>query len=194
MKPLRIFFALWPPEQLRRRLWQSIEPLRRAAHGVRWVPPERYHITLRFMGEVAPKSVADLVAATRSLEREQPFRATLGDLGAFPRRSTPRVYWVSVKAHPLRRLRELLDAALLSRGFPANERRFRPHLTLGRAPRRGDAQPLRQEGLWSPGSDTDSFAFGIRAVDLVRSELFPTGPRYANIHRVALSGNGMIAE
>ena len=194
MTPLRLFFAVWPPERLRRQLWRSLEPTRRAVRGVRWVPPERYHITLRFMGDVSPESVEDLVAAARSLESEKPFRATLGDLGTFPRRASPRVYWVSVRARPLRRLRELLDAALLPRGFAADGRRFQPHLTLGRTRHRGGAQPLRHEAERSDGSNTDSLAFGVRAIDLVSSELFPTGPRYANIHRVVLSGNGVVAE
>lgn len=154
------------------------------------MPPERYHMTLRFMGDVSPDLVEDLVAAAQALEAEQPFRATLGNLGAFPRRASPRVYWVSVKARALPRLRELLDAALLARGFPARARRFQPHLTLGRARRRGSTPPLRRERATLPSSDAGSLAFGVRAIDLVQSELFPTGPRYANIHRVVLSGRG----
>jgi len=189
--PLRLFFALWPPEQFRHQLWRSIEPMRHAVREVRWVPPERYHVTLRFMGDVSPALVEDLVAATRSLEAEQPFRATLGDVGTFPRRASPRVYWVSVKARPLRRLREVLDAALLKRGFAADRQRFHPHLTLGRARRRVGGGPIRREGALPRRSDADPFAFGVRAIDLVRSELFPDGPRYANIHRVVLSGNGV---
>lgn len=190
MTPLRLFFALWPPEQVRRRLWRSLEPVRHAVRGVRWVPPERYHLTLRFMGDVSPELVEGLVAAGQSLEAEQPFRATLGDVGTFPRRGGPRVYWVAVKAQPLRRLRRLLDAALLARGFPARGRRFQPHLTVGRARRRGTAPPLQRGRAVLPSSGDGSLAFDVRAVDLVQSELFPTGPRYANIHRVVLSGRG----
>ncbi len=192
--PLRLFFALWPPEQVRRRLWRSIEPMRHAVDGVRWVPPERYHLTLRFLGDVPAELVEDLVAAAQALEAEKPFRATLGSVGAFPRRASPRVYWVSVKARPLPRLGELLDAALLARGFPARKRRFQPHLTVGRARPRGSTRPLQREQAMLPGPGAASLAFDVRAIDLVRSELFPTGPRYANIHRVVLSGKGMIAE
>lgn len=194
MTSLRLFFALWPPGQVRRRLWQSIEPMRHAVDGVRWVPPERYHMTLRFMGDVPAELVEDLVAAAQALEAEKPFRATFGSVGAFPRPASPRVYWVSVKARPLPRLSELLDAALRARGFPARKRRFRPHLTLGRARSRGSAPPLWRERAVLPASGAGSLAFDVRAIDLVRSELFPTGPRYANVHRVVLSGKGMIAE
>lgn len=194
MTSLRLFFALWPPEHLRLRLWRSLEPLRESVHGVRWVPPERYHITLRFLGDIPSRSVADLASAARSLERESPFRATLGDVGTFPRRGSVRVYWVAVRSPAFQRLRELLDAALLTHGFPAGKRRFRPHLTLGRARRPGSTPPPRREGARLACPDADSLSFGVRAIDLVRSELFPTGPRYANIHRVVLSGNGVIAE
>lgn len=154
------------------------------------MPPERYHMTLRFMGDVPSDRVEDLVAAAQPLEAEQPFRATLGNVGAFPRRARPRVYWVAVKARPLARLCELLDAALLARGFPARGRHFQPHLTLGRARRRGSTPPLQRERAMQPLSDAGSLAFDVHAIDLVQSELFPTGPRYANIHRVVLSGRG----
>lgn len=158
------------------------------------MPPDRYHMTLRFMGDVSPAAVGDLVAAVKSLEAESPFRATLGDVGTFPRRASPRVYWIAVKARPLSRLRDRLDAGLLARGFPADGRRFQPHLTLGRARRRGGDQPTGHQGARSHRPETDSLAFRVRAIELVRSELFPTGPRYANIHRVVLSGDGVIAE
>ncbi len=187
MKPLRLFFAVWPPEGLRDRLWRSLAPLRRARPGVRWVPPERYHVTLRFLGDTSADILPALKLAADDLSRRVPFRVRFTGTGVFPPRGTPRVYWVGVTPGPLARMRRALDAALERGGIAPAGRAFKPHLTVGRA-RSG-------EGALGAGGDPAGLAAGdlggsftVDAVHLVRSELFPRGPRYANIHRVVFSG------
>ena len=190
MSAQRLFFAVWPPEDLRQRLWHSLAPLRERVHGVRWVPPERYHITLRFLGDVPARQVAGVSGAARSLESESAFGAVLTGVGTFPARGTPRVYWVGVEAEALGRIRTRLDAALARRGFPVDPRRFAPHMTIGRVPRRGGARGPRGNRGPAERWSADSGRFLVDAVDLVRSELFPDGPRYANVHKVVLSATG----
>lgn len=188
MRSRRIFFAVWPPETVRQRLWNSLAPLRDAAPGVRWIPPDRYHVTLRFMGDVDDASLPRLVRAAEALASEPPFRARVAGNGTFPRRGVPRVHWVGLKADPLVRLRDLLDRELASEGFAAERRAFRPHLTIGRT-KRGRLPAGTQGGRQrkvelSPGAEW----FRVEAVHIVQSRLFPDGPRYANVHGVALKG------
>lgn len=187
MSDMRLFFAVRPPEAARLRLWRALAPLREAAPGVRWTAQEGYHITLRFLGDVAAPRVPRLAAAAEALKPESAFPARLTHTGTFPPRGIPRVYWIGVRADPLIRLRKRLDAALAGAGVPRDDRRFAPHLTIGRA-RRG-----RSAGLPStrrePGPAAEA-EFIVRAVHLVRSELFPAGPRYANVHKVMLSTSG----
>ena len=186
---MRLFFAVWPPEAVRVRLWRALAPLREAAPDVRWVSPERYHVTLRFLGDVAPSVVPRLTAAAEALAPEPAFPARLTRTGTFPRRGVPRVHWVGVRADPLRRLRHRLDEALATKGVRRDRDRFSPHLTIGR-PGRGRRGHTRS-GQGTPEAASEQCEvctdFVVRAVHLVRSELFPTGPRYANIHRVKLS-------
>lgn len=186
---MRLFFAVWPPEALRRRLWRALAPLRNAAPDVRWVPPERYHITLRFLGDVASPEVPRLTEAAEALAREPVFPARLTGTGTFPRRGVPRVYWVGVRAGPLRPLRRRLDEALASMGIRAGDDRFSPHLTIGRSRGRRRGSVRSGRGRPDPGSELRETCsdFVVDAVHLVRSELFRTGPRYANIHSVELS-------
>lgn len=185
---MRVFFAVWPPESVRTSLWRALAPLREAAPDVRWVPPERYHVTLRFLGDVAATAVPRLTGAAEALAPEPAFPARLTRTGVFPARGIPRVYWVRVRADPLRHLRHLLDEALAKRGFPAGGDRFSPHLTIGRARRTGRGA---RRGWGRPGGRArpreTSADFVVHAVHLVRSELFPTGPRYDNIHAVRLT-------
>ncbi len=188
MKQLRLFFALWPPARVREQLWESLAPLRRARPGVRWVPPERYHVTLRFLGDTPAALLPSLKVAADSLSREKAFRARFTAAGVFPPRGTPRVYWVGVTPGRLIRMRKALDAALDRVGIAPERRPFKAHLTVGRVrPGRGAMGPAGALGSGLEAACQDAFA--VDSVHLVRSELFPDGPRYANIHKVILSGH-----
>ncbi|MYD15087.1 MAG: RNA 2',3'-cyclic phosphodiesterase, partial [Gemmatimonadetes bacterium] len=133
LKPLRLFFALWPPEDVRERLWESLAPLRRARPGVRWVPPERYHVTLRFLGDTPTGLLPSLKLAADALGEHRAFRAGFTGPGVFPPRGAPRVFWVGITPGPLPRMRGILDAALTREGIAPERRRFTPHITVGRA-------------------------------------------------------------
>ena len=188
MKTRRLFFAVWPPEEVRERLWDSLAPLRDATTGVRWIPPRRYHVTLRFMGDVAAALFPRLVRAAEALSPEPAFRACLTGNGTFPRRGVPRVYWVGLQADPLVRMRNLLDRALAQEGIAAERRVFKPHLTVGRTMRGGTPGWRRRGGSRQSELSTGAEWFDIEAVHIVQSTLFPEGPRYANVHGVTLAG------
>lgn len=153
---------------------------------MRWVPPERLHITLRFMGDTSPDELPRLVAAADTLRSIAPFEAELAGAGTFPRRGPPRVYWVGARSAALPALREDLDRALTGNGIEREERIFSPHLTVGRtrgARPAGDRLPTgRTFGDCLP----DGLGFTVATIHLVRSDLFPGGSRYANIHEIVL--------
>ncbi len=186
MKGVRLFFAVWPPAGVRNRLWRALAPLRESTAGVRWVPPERLHVTLRFMGDTPPDDLPRLVAAADALRSVAPFEAELVGGGTFPRRGPPRVYWVGARAPALPALREGLDRALAGNGIERERRTFSPHLTVGRTKGRrpaGDHLPTeRAFGGFLP----DGLEFTVATVHLVRSDLFPGGPRYAKLHEIVL--------
>lgn len=179
---------MWPPEEVRARLWSSLSGLRDATPGVRWVPCDRYHVTLRFLGEVREQMLPRLVRAAAVLAVEPPFRARVRGGGTFPRRGMPRVYWVGCEADPLLRMRNLLDRELVREGIDAEKRNFTPHLTVGRTARGSAAERTRKATAGQQRLDVATDWFRVDAVHIVRSRLFPDGPRYANVHRVALMG------
>ncbi len=188
MNTLRLFFAVWPPEEVRDRLWRSLSGLRDETPGVRWVPRDRYHVTLRFVGDVREQMLPRLVRAAAVLAGEPPFRARFTGSGTFPRRGMPRVYWVGCRADPLLRMRKLLDHGLVREGIELEGRKFTPHLTVGRTVRRSAVPRSRRTTAGKRGAEVATDWFRVDAVHIVRSRLFPDGPRYANVHRVALTG------
>lgn len=186
MKRLRLFFAVWPPRGVQNELWRSLAPLRESAAGVRWVPPERLHITLRFLGDTPGDDLPRLVAAADALRSNAPFEVQLAGAGTFPRRGRPRVYWVGARAASLAPLREGLDRALAGDGIGREGRIFSPHLTVGRTRSGRPAADHLPAGPAFGDSLPDGLGFTVAAIHLVRSHLFPDGPRYANIHEVVL--------
>lgn len=176
---MRLFVSLDLPEPARRLLADWRPPIA----GARWTPPERLHLTLRFLGETAD----DLrVAITESLARiESPAVPVQGSgLLRLPSARRPRVLAARVEESPeLAALARRVEVALGRAGVPAAERDLLPHVTLARL-KRPDAAALRRVLREdSPPS--------LRAVSpslsLVRSEPGPDGSRYTALLTVPLS-------
>jgi 2'-5' RNA ligase len=121
-----------------RSLVQEIvgDPALPEAGRLRWAVTENLHLTVRFIGATAPDRVPDLVAATEAAAATvAPFTVRLAGAGAFPTADRPRVVWLGIVEgeSELASLAGVLSAELAARGWEADERPFRAHLTLGRA-------------------------------------------------------------
>lgn len=96
------------------------------------VPPENWHITLRFLGEVDDVQHDRLVNLLEETMDVAPFRLRFGGLGAFPRPRKATVAWIAVDAPELEQLAMLAEEAAIAVGCMPEERPFHPHLTLSR--------------------------------------------------------------
>ena len=125
---VRLFVALGLPAALRTRLsWMAS-----GLPGARWVPPENYHITLRFIGEVPAWRAEELDHALAAL-RAPGFGVTLAGVGAFEKGGKIVSLWASVERNPaLDHLQSKIETALHRAGLDSERRRFTPHVTLGR--------------------------------------------------------------
>src|SRR3954469_14322780 len=110
----RLFFAIWPDDSARAALHKLATELEARAGG-KALPPEKIHLTLAFLGEVAPDRADDLVKAADKV-REAPFDLALDRIGAFRR---ARVSWAgsSEPAPGVVSVEATLREALRSRGF-----------------------------------------------------------------------------
>lgn len=186
---MRLFVAINVQPEEKRRLFEATAPLRDAGLPVRWVEPESYHVTLKFLGWVRPEmleAVAETMAEAAA--GTQPFTLPIGGLGAFPTLRRPRVIWVGAKATPaLRCLKHDLEWKFAPLGFEREVRAFQPHLTLGRARKEASAGHFRDfEGM----VETLSYetTIDVAQVDLMRSHLSPKGARYERIATAPLGG------
>lgn len=131
---MRLFAAVRPPAAEVAALQQHLPPL---DERLRRVPPEQWHVTVAFYGEVPDDRVAELsVRLARVAARHPPAAVRLSGAGTFPRRATAaRVLWLGVAGDvpTLSRLAASCVAAGRRVGVVAEERQYRPHLTLARA-------------------------------------------------------------
>ncbi len=146
--------------------------------AVRWSPVETLHLTLRFLGDVAPGAVAALAAALApAAGRAAPVDLRLSGAGAFPPRGRARVVWLGVAPAPeLTALHAAVEDACAAVGLGREQRPFRPHLTVGR-PRHGVAlpEPALAAALARVGFVTTC---RVASLHLMRSELTPAGARH----------------
>jgi 2'-5' RNA ligase len=100
----------------------------------RAVPPDNWHLTVRFLGNVDQVAMERLVAELDQAALGQPFEIALGDLGAFPRPARASVVWLALDKgqERLADLNEIAEEASQVVGLAPEERPFAPHLTLSR--------------------------------------------------------------
>ena len=137
---MRLFVALDLPRSLRTRL----SFLGGGLPGVRWVPPENYHVTLRFIGEL-PKWRAEEIDEALSNLRVPGFTLQLAGVGAFSKAGRVTSLWVGAERTPaLEHLQQKIETALHRAGIDRERRRFTPHVTLARL----DGAPEAKVAAW----------------------------------------------
>lgn len=130
---IRVFVAVPLDTETRHRLAALVRSRIASIPGSP-VPPENWHLTVRFLGPIEEAALDRLRAAFGDAEFGSSFPVRWGALGAFPRAWRAGVLWIGVNddSGELFRLYERVDAALEDAGFPPEDRPFRPHLTISR--------------------------------------------------------------
>jgi 2'-5' RNA ligase len=188
---MRVFVAIEIAEELRRQFALAQEKLK-CAPGVKWVAPENFHLTLRFLGWTEPGIVSRLANEMGAVAAATPaFEMSFAGGGAFPSISSPRVVWIGVKEgmDQLFGLAQKAEAIAQKLGFEAETRPFQGHLTLGRARRGISLKELSPEIEAMANED-----FGRQTVEhitIMESILSRSGPTYKPLHKLVLGKNSI---
>jgi 2'-5' RNA ligase len=185
---LRTFVAVELDDACRGALATTLEGLRRAAEGVRWVRPEALHLTLKFIGELAeadlPEAIECLAEAASGVS---PFVMSVGGIGGFPPRGKPRIVHVGVREESgeLLRLQETVESVLKREmGVAREKRRYVPHITVGRVRQRRSCPTV--EEIAELAGEQEFGRVGVGSFVLMKSDLRPTGAVYTPLNRFAL--------
>jgi 2'-5' RNA ligase len=174
---MRLFTAVPIPNPARQQILTLLGSLREGGWPVRWVHDEGLHMTIKFFGEVASERLDVIEEALRfAAAGAGALDLRLGELGAFPSRTRPRILWVGVDAPAsLELLQDRIERGCEAIGFPPEGAPFQPHVTLGRV----------REGQRLPPGGLEDYADGFEQVPFVANELVlyeslltTGGPRY----------------
>jgi 2'-5' RNA ligase len=183
-KPLRLFAAVEIPQGARDQVERAVSPWRERLPAARWVRPENWHVTVKFLGRTDPGLLARVhEACAAAAAGVRPFRVELDGLGVFPRPTRARVFWVGLKDEGgMAALAAALDREL-EREFPPEKRPFTAHLTVARLnpPSPVDAEELERSAV-------EPSPFRVGELVLFRSHLSPKGARYEPLAAFPLRG------
>lgn len=194
---LRLFVAIELPADVRELLEALTLQLKRrmvvalgawsAEQSLKWVAPESLHVTLKFLGYVAPARLEAIQTSLREVGARSPrFTLHTSGVGAFPTMNRPRAVWVGVKGDQprLTTLQSRVDAAMSDLGFVAEKRPFSPHLTLARVRETtsiGETRLIGQVLKEFAGDPVESRPIAVDSLSLMRSQLSRQGARYTRL-------------
>jgi 2'-5' RNA ligase len=176
----RIFLALMPDEESRRKLARYAENLREpfGAYQPRWIDPGLYHLTLFFFGDVEERSLPPLEESFLDLAGSLfPPLLRLQDLLILPSPRKPRVLTLRLFLEPPDAFDLVLKRAQAF--VHADPSPWLPHLSLARFNDRRAGRALAD--LLSPGRaipKPPALTLEPTSMELMESILSPGGPRY----------------
>jgi RNA 2',3'-cyclic 3'-phosphodiesterase len=192
---VRLFVAVEIGETLARGAAKLTEELEHRATAaakrakVTWIPADRMHLTIRFIGEVDDGTVSLVLKVLEQPLAVAPFGLTLYGAGTFPKSGTPRVIWLGVTdgREELLRVEREITARLTPLGIPEEDRAYSPHLTLARV---RDPAGLKSTRLLDGLTDLRIGTTRIETITLFHSKLSPKGPTYTPLLRTPLKAAG----
>lgn len=186
---MRLFAAIPVPDDIKQYARMMRNELGRARPDIKWVEYENYHLTLKFLGEVHEKELAEIKRNLHLAGESSPaFNLSAGGIGFFPNRLRPRVIWMGIKGEldKAEFLADRVDAYLNTMGFePEKEHRF--HLTLGRIRSENGLKPMLYALDKMSGKDKLR-SFKVEHFQLIASVLNAAGPEYSVMEEITLRG------
>jgi 2'-5' RNA ligase len=178
----RLFLAVDLPSGARHALAAQLAECLGSTLPGKTAPPENWHLTLRFLGNVDPTRYDRLLMELDRTDLGRPFDVSFDGLGAFPRPDRATVLWVGVDdgAPALGDLAGSIEGAVGAAGFDGEERPFRAHLTLSRL------RPPEDVSNLISATEAVRVRFRVLEVVVFRSHLGHGRPKYETLERFEL--------
>jgi 2'-5' RNA ligase len=183
---MRLFVAIELPGEIKKEIGRVQDELRKIGAHAAWTRPEGIHLTLKFLGEAPDAKAPEVLRALSVVRGRGTVSLEVAGAGAFPNVKAPRVLWLGVagESEKLAALQAAVEDAMAVLGFEREDRRFSPHLTLGRV------KFLRHRDDWQriveSVRDVRLGGFEADHISLIKSELRREGAVYTEVGRVEL--------
>jgi RNA 2',3'-cyclic 3'-phosphodiesterase len=188
----RVFVAIEIPEAIRRDVVEYMSVLRsNGSAGVRWIPPQNLHLTLKFAGSIDDAELAALQSAVSSLAGQtDPFEVCIEGTGSFVNgKSRSGVLWLGVHSHSVQaRTTGIIEGLMASLGDERRDARrgSKPHLTIARMKEPEAAGDLRALHV---ASKAGPHSFTPEELVVYESILTRSGPVYTPLSRHTIGGH-----
>jgi 2'-5' RNA ligase len=186
---IRSFLAIELPKLILRKIEEVQRDLRSTRADVRWVNPEKIHLTLKFFGNIEESRIDPIFKSIEEPVRNTPpFSIEVKGVGAFPQLRNPRVIWMGLVdgKEILTSFQKQIETQLEKIGFQPEDRPFHPHLTLGRMKSSGGKEEL--VGRMEKHREEEFGDFPVERVILFKSDLTSSGPIYTLVKEIKLGG------
>jgi len=186
---IRSFLAIELPKLILRKIEGVQGDLRLTHADVRWVSPEKIHLTLKFFGSIEESRIDSIFKSIEEpIQSTLPFSLKVRGVGAFPQMKNPRVIWMGLveEREALTSLQKQIETQLEKIGFQPEDRPFHPHLTLGRMKSSRGKDEL--VGRMEKHKEEEFGDLRVERVVLFKSDLRPSGPIYTPLGDVKLGG------
>ena len=182
---LRTFIAVEVPDNVKETVKSLQQELRPFKCRVSWTKPHTVHLSLKFLGNTDIESVKLIgEALSESLRGIQPFELEIEKTGVFGGKR-PRVMWIGLKDNKiLTQVNARIESAVGKFGYPKEERKYHPHLTIGRVKDpRGTLKMMEHfKSIRLPAQK-----FIAKEVVFFKSELNPIGAVHTPLKRIGFA-------
>jgi 2'-5' RNA ligase len=186
---IRSFLAIELPKLILRKIEEVQRDLRSTRADVRWVNPEKIHLTLKFFGNIEESRIDPIFKSIEEpIRNTPPYSIEVKGVGAFPQLRNPRVIWMGLVdgKEILTSFQKQIETQLEKMGFQPEDRPFHPHLTLGRMKSSRGKEEL--VGRMEKHREEEFGDFQVERVILFKSDLTPSGPIYTLLKELKLGG------
>jgi len=191
MEKIRSFIAIELPGELKLELAQLQARLKADNQPrIKWVNPNGMHLTLKFLGNIAPAMIDQITEAmTDAAQKVPPFTLDVQQLGAFPNLKRVQVVWLGLggEIDKIKQLHQFIEANLARLGFAPEQRPFKPHLTLARVSNEASPDERQRFGELIASTKFETIQIiRVESIKLIRSQLTREGAIYSQISSAKL--------
>ena len=175
---MRCFIAIDIPKKIKEKISHESQLLhKKNIFKGKATEKENLHLTLKFLGEVSEEQIKKISEKLRSINFKK-FKAKVSETGVFDE-NIIKIIWLKINGPE--GLQKEIDENL--KDLFNKEARFMSHLTIARVQSTEDKDNLLQEIKKIKLSEE----FIVDKFELMKSELFPAGPKYKILEEFKLS-------
>lgn len=181
---MRTFIGINLDDATRQKVDSALKPFKKIATPIKWVKPENWHLTIKFIGEVNDEKKQRIIGVINAIPFAfQPFEILISGFGKFGRGNDLNIFWAGIQeSETLKKFYLQIEDALEKIQIKKENREFKPHLTIGRNRRPFDFKSFNAVIEREQSKPVASFKAG--GFQIFQSILTPEGPIYNIVEEI----------